>query len=84
MLVQTYLEIIEHFRNSPLVKVSVWILGEMTHKICNYFIKIDLRDKNSEAVDKSVEAILNCAEDYLSNNILTFTIVSSLMKLSSI
>ena len=54
MLVKTYIEIIENFRNNPLVKVSVWVLGEMTHKIY-------IRDKDSETVDRSVDAILSCA-----------------------
>lgn len=38
MLVQTYIEIIENFRNNALVKVAGWIIGEMTHKICKIFV----------------------------------------------
>lgn len=36
MLIETYIEILLNFRNSALVKVSVWIVAEMTHKLCNY------------------------------------------------
>ena len=45
---------------------------------------VDLRDKNSEAVDKSVEALLSCADEYISNQSVTLMIVTSLMKLSPI
>jgi hypothetical protein len=34
MALQTYIEIMEHFRNSALLKVSSWVIGEFTHRIC--------------------------------------------------
>ena len=34
MLIETYIEILDNFRNSALVKVSVWIIAEMTHRLC--------------------------------------------------
>jgi hypothetical protein len=30
----TYIEIMEHFCNSALLKVSSWVIGEFTHRIC--------------------------------------------------
>ena len=44
----------------------------------------DQRDKNSEAVDRSVDAILSCANEYLGNTSIIFAIVVSLMKMSPI
>lgn len=61
MLITTYIEILENFRNTVLVKVSVWIIGEVCHKLCKIGYIIDLRDKNSEIVDEAVTAILSCA-----------------------
>lgn len=55
----------------------------MTHKICNRLFYSDLRDKEPEAVDRSVDAILSCANEYMDNSLIIFTIVSSLMKLSA-
>ena len=43
-----------------------------------------MRDKNSQDVDRSIEAILSCAEQYIDNQSLTLSIVPSLMKLSPI
>jgi hypothetical protein len=34
MALTTYIEIMEHFRNSALLKVSSWVIGEFTHRIC--------------------------------------------------
>ena len=83
-LLTTYIEIIENFRNQVLVKVSSWIIGEMTHQICTFLVISDLRDKNSEVVDRSVDALLSCADEYIENQMITMTIVTSLMKLSPI
>lgn len=43
---------------------------------------IDLRDRESGKVDRSVDAILAGAEEYLNDKEIMFLVVSSLMKLS--
>jgi len=48
----------EHFRNTVLMKVSSWVIGEFTHRIFE-------RDGNSEVVDKSVDVLIACGMCYL-------------------
>lgn len=75
MALDTYIEIIEHFRNDVLLRVAGWVIGEFGSKIYE-------QNKDTEKVDKAVMAILECAEDYLYDEEITFLLVSAIMKLS--
>ena len=39
MALGTYLEIMEHFRNSVLLKVACWVVGEFTHRVCKHALR---------------------------------------------
>jgi hypothetical protein len=75
MALDTYIEIVENFRNNVLLRVSGWVIGEFGAKIYE-------RDQDQSKVDRAVQAILSCAEEYLSDEEITFMLVSALMKLS--
>lgn len=75
MALDTYIEIVENFRNNVLLRVSGWVIGEFGAKIYE-------RDQDQSKVDHAVQAILSCAEEYLSDEEITFMLVSALMKLS--
>ena len=54
MAVPTYVEILLHFRNSVLVKVSAWVVSEFSYRICKKFENLDQKDRDIEKVDESV------------------------------
>jgi hypothetical protein len=66
---------VENFRNNVLLRVSGWVIGEFGSKIYE-------RDQDQSKIDKAVDAILSCAEEYLYDQEITFLLVSALMKLS--